>query len=119
MAVNNQNTGVKRDLSLAERILEYQETLDRTAHESETTERTRLLWKHHGDTSASNPSANEQLVRSTDVEAGREQDDARSNWLVKTIQFLLELKVYAIMLSGFLPLLPFYILMAFLVVFVK
>ena len=115
MAVSNQNTGVKRDLSLAETILDCQERIDRTAHESQTTERTSLLWKPN--TSTSNAAANDELISFADIEVSHEQDDGRSSWLVKTIKVTVAL--YMIMMSGFLPLLQFWILIAFLLMFLK
>jgi hypothetical protein len=114
MPVSTQDTGLKRDLSPADSLLDNHDTLDYDAHESEITERTGLLGKPQSDTSTLiNPSSS-QLDDGADVEAAREQDDHQTNWLIRIMQSLIAL--LTTMMAGFLTLLPFWILIAFLLI---
>ena len=110
MAVRNEIVGGEPDLRLDETTLDSQERLDRTAHGSGSTERTSLLWK---PTSTSNASANEELISFADIEASCEHSDGRSGWLVKIFKFTVT------MMAGVLPLLPYWMLIAFLFAFLK
>lgn len=114
MAVSTQDAGLERDTSPTDSLLDNDDRLDYDEHESEITERTGLLGKHHSDTSTLiNPSSS-QLEDGTDVEAAQEQDDEHASWLVRTMKSLITL--LTTMMAGFLTLLPFWILIAFLLI---
>ena len=109
MVPTNQDDSIQRDSSLNDRILDDQEQLVHSPHEDEATERTGLLWKHNSDGSASDTLHEGDFDGATDVEAAREYDMEHMPWLQKAV-------FYLTMRSGFLTMLPFWILITFLFV---
>jgi hypothetical protein len=109
MAPTNQDDSQQNDTNLNDRILDDEEQLVHSPHEDGATERTGLLWKQHSNSSASNTLHEGDFDGATDVEAAREYDMERMPWLQKAV-------FYMTMRSGFLTMLPFWILITFLFV---
>lgn len=99
----------KRDLSLTARILEYQDQLENDDRNDQSNESTRLLWKPNGLAAEREQIPTDQ----GDVEAGREQEEQSRGWLARASEAVIVF--YMTMLDGFLPLMSFWILIAFLV----
>ena len=109
MAPTNQNESQQHYSNLNDRILDHEEDLVHSPHEDDATERTGLLWKHNSDGSVSDTLHEGDLDGATDVEAAREYDMEHMPWLQKAV-------FYMTVRSGFLTMLPFWILITFLFV---
>lgn len=109
MAAPNQEAEWNRDLSFADGVLEYSQRPEQTEHENEPNERTWLLQKPNGDPSAANVP---QIHDPNDIEAARKQDDTRTHLLSKAVEAIVA--PFATLMAGSLMLLPFWILIAFL-----
>lgn len=107
MEPSNRDESTYQALGPSDRILEYQQQLVHSPHEDETTERTGLLWKHHSDGSTSDTLHEADFDNTTDMEAAHEYDMEHMPWLQRIV-FCMTIR------SGFLTMLPFWILISFL-----
>lgn len=108
MAALLRHSSLDRSLHRHDGVLGYEERLVQSPAEDENTERTGLLWKPADDTSASDTLQGSGSDDRPDVEAAREYDIEHLPWLRKAM-------FYMTIMSGCLTMLPFWILIAFLI----